>query len=1302
MSLVTDWIREADALATDLESKGKNVEATMALQKCFARILDQEETFSAPAFVAMCERLGIKYNTQGVRCFKNGDYDTATADFERALRVSEHLAMKSSDVSRRLEATTQNNLGCMERSRGNLEQALFHLQRSSETEENQSVASAMNMSAILTQLQRHDEAVVCARRAIVLLEASPAQQLNENLFIVAHHNLAIALETVGGASDEITENYESAYEHAERIIGPQHPTTLSIKRNYNRWKQSCTRNRSMPHHASSTLPNIRSSSNANRTKQTNPRGGGFAVGPGSASMSSPAQHHAADQPAPPPPSHVSDRLAARRESRRQSVEKASVDISDQQQAAPVKPTPPPTQLSKGPRRPSLTRETLELNQRQLEVDGTSPSVSPPQQQPKRELKLHQNVKKADPSAEVARGPIPVSTPRESVSQKSMRPAPPKDMRRQDASGEPARGRRGSEAANLQPPSQTNRKPSMLTNQRAALSPHQNALPRNSQDVEEDERSKENAVAYMFNRLAVLLRAEEEWEARYLNVTTIQRAYRCYRDKTKLQKLRESRRKAIRKQLQKENAAAKVVSRACREVVRMKKNERLEEEARQQEQRRRHVAAIRIESVARRWLAKRHVRRIREYYQAFNRSLLRLQCWFRQVLAKKNTAMLRASVQNAARAQKLELLRVRAAIDIQRIWRARLASRRTDAARGKMRKARELNWQRLRVFSATKLQAVWHGFLSRRSTKLVCAQRLDMLARRERTQLLYDSALRIQIAWKRAQAEKRAARLNVNKVWSQQQNMATTQSRAATVMQCAWRSAIARSRSNKLRSSRNNLHKNSKSDFASARIAAVWKGFKLRRSRDSRASTKRLEAATLNQQLSDDYSRVLELARSRNAVDLQSYIITPEQHKEKVTTGVQALLRAQFSCVRIRRKCADLVWRVNDQHRRRMALPVLQRALRGLLCRQNVGVMYHNHILRHVLEIQRRGWGLLVRLAVAERQRNRAMNLSVAAQPVGRGFIARKELKWMSTLKSPQKHPEAESPVDEDISQEEAIDAGDADGLSETVPFQVTTFSSIPMAELLSPTTDDDAVVLMESEVPTVDVASPMQATASAGLLVRHGSVSGGSHTTRMRASVQEQDMPDRPGRPSPMSSLVSSPVAPFSTSPTAEEIDNKAKEQAAERHSFCDDESAVRCRLETDYDSGVDAIQTYILDARQAEEDLIQLRIEQQRAKEEFERMRDAAAKELIASVVSGHKDRLLVVAPSYFSHRKQTRQNAATRIQTQARGMAGRRVAAEKRMIAEARLKEEIEETAVQKNSGVLARFCRQMPCRSSSHKTK
>eukprot|EP00662_Eupelagonemidae_sp_cell21_P003561 gene3561-48026_t len=91
----------------------------------------------------------------------------------------------------RLRATTLNNLGCMERRRGNLEKALEHTLGAANLEGNGSAATSLNVSAILTQLGRHSDIEGMAPKRAGSGVVTP-------LLVIAFHNLGMAQEPAWG------------------------------------------------------------------------------------------------------------------------------------------------------------------------------------------------------------------------------------------------------------------------------------------------------------------------------------------------------------------------------------------------------------------------------------------------------------------------------------------------------------------------------------------------------------------------------------------------------------------------------------------------------------------------------------------------------------------------------------------------------------------------------------------------------------------------------------------------------------------------------------------------------------------------------------------------------------------------------------------------------------------------------------------------------------------------------------------------------------------------------------------------
>eukprot|EP00659_Diplonema_papillatum_P010383 gene10383-15988_t len=181
------------------------------------------------------ERLCVRYNTLGVKSFKSDRYDQAIALFNRSIRLTDQEAgisyfgstAEGTQLRERLRATTLNNLGCMERRRGGFERALHYLVECSQLEENKSAATNLNISALLTQMGRHAEAIGAARRSIGLLtvqldedESDEKRQETVSLLVIAYHNLAMAQEGSGSPQDghDATQSYQTALDLATQEL----------------------------------------------------------------------------------------------------------------------------------------------------------------------------------------------------------------------------------------------------------------------------------------------------------------------------------------------------------------------------------------------------------------------------------------------------------------------------------------------------------------------------------------------------------------------------------------------------------------------------------------------------------------------------------------------------------------------------------------------------------------------------------------------------------------------------------------------------------------------------------------------------------------------------------------------------------------------------------------------------------------------------------------------------------------------------------------------------------------------------
>jgi tetratricopeptide (TPR) repeat protein len=138
----------------------------------------------------------------------------------------------------KLLAATYNNFGCLYRKRGKLKIALKYLRRALEIEESQQngkktgqAATYLNICVILSQLGKHERALVYATGALVQIqneELSVESKKNKNLLAVTHHNIAVEHEFLQNYETAV-ENYRLASEASEKDFGANHPLTISIK-----------------------------------------------------------------------------------------------------------------------------------------------------------------------------------------------------------------------------------------------------------------------------------------------------------------------------------------------------------------------------------------------------------------------------------------------------------------------------------------------------------------------------------------------------------------------------------------------------------------------------------------------------------------------------------------------------------------------------------------------------------------------------------------------------------------------------------------------------------------------------------------------------------------------------------------------------------------------------------------------------------------------------------------------------------------------------------------------------------------
>lgn len=683
--------------AHEVEQDGDDMKAIRLMERAVGLRVDGSPDATETAKAA--ERLAVKYNTVAVRCFKNDDFETATALLSNAQRLTEptSAALRNApQLCQKLRGTTFNNMGCMERRRGRLELAIKYLELSLEHDGSQSPVTYLNLSALFTQVTRIDEAVAAARRAIGLLSSHPSE--NPGLIAVAYHNLAMALEH--GDPDACAAAYEQALKLSRSQLGATSPTTVSIQRNYDRF-----------------------SARAGRTKARQPS---EVIAPNHAFL--PPIAAAANQVQRP--QHRNAQTARSRSRPRRS--------------SPTKPKTPRVSSRTIGNDAESARPIRSVRKQQPATRDTSRAVATPGD--------------SSSESEVETKQLPSTNSLAAEATHTTKPKPPTTTRREDT-----------------------RRPKPID--------------------ADDERKKDDVVSFLVSRLGALLRAEDDFEIRYGAAVKIQCLARGVAARALADKRRLARQQAIAFRELRENKAAAALIVFFRSLVEQRKaQQRAEAEARLVEKQR-HKAAVRIQSIARRWLAKQLVKRLKLYYKHYTKALRTLQCWFRQCLATSRVTKMRV-VQRQVLCEKLEMERVNtAAANIQRTFRAFAASTSTAARKTSLRQARERDRESNRTHAAKVVQATWRGFLGRQRVEGFRQERCSLEAQRQRAQLRLHSSILLQ-AWYRGERARNACTDVVAVVARRRQQQADAKKQsAARRIQCWARKAFAARRTAKLRALR---------------------------------------------------------------------------------------------------------------------------------------------------------------------------------------------------------------------------------------------------------------------------------------------------------------------------------------------------------------------------------------------------------------------------------------------------------------------------------------------------------------------
>ncbi|CAG9320971.1 unnamed protein product [Blepharisma stoltei] len=183
-----------------------------------------EDSLGNEAVILNCNKLAME-------ALSSGDAETASNLLTKANNL---LRSASSSAVVKLKSITLNNFGCLYKRINNPLKALKYLSEALECESESSIdnvnlaGTLLNICAIKSQLDLHEEAVSHGLKAIKILNQAAEQNLNtKTTLAIAYHNVGIEqefLDKIKEAQDFFMKGWEIAHEH----LGSVHPVTQLI------------------------------------------------------------------------------------------------------------------------------------------------------------------------------------------------------------------------------------------------------------------------------------------------------------------------------------------------------------------------------------------------------------------------------------------------------------------------------------------------------------------------------------------------------------------------------------------------------------------------------------------------------------------------------------------------------------------------------------------------------------------------------------------------------------------------------------------------------------------------------------------------------------------------------------------------------------------------------------------------------------------------------------------------------------------------------------------------------------------
>ncbi|ORC89521.1 uncharacterized protein TM35_000122960 [Trypanosoma theileri] len=205
-----------------------------------------DEGLMGPDSVEDAAELVLRCNSHAVAAFNAKRFDEAEFYLGKALFLTDVRGTEPVDYfpgaetrRLRLRAATLNNLGCMEKRRGQLQKSLQYLRQavaievSLDNTARGSPSTYLNLCTVLNEQQQHDEAVAAAENAVSSLEEQILLQQKEQLpgcammLVVGLYNLGVSLERRGrdGDSEKARVAYHKSLEASRRFfVDPNCPT----------------------------------------------------------------------------------------------------------------------------------------------------------------------------------------------------------------------------------------------------------------------------------------------------------------------------------------------------------------------------------------------------------------------------------------------------------------------------------------------------------------------------------------------------------------------------------------------------------------------------------------------------------------------------------------------------------------------------------------------------------------------------------------------------------------------------------------------------------------------------------------------------------------------------------------------------------------------------------------------------------------------------------------------------------------------------------------------------------------------